>query len=458
MTQDGKPGGAGAFGGVGAAGMGATGKGSTGTAPGTGTGTASGTGAASGPPADGAASGTPRDGEPRRLYRSSHGRIVGGVAQGLAAHLGLPVVWVRVTFAILGMFNGMGLLLYAAFWAFVPLGMDDETVGRDAADREGPPRRHLLLGGMLLLVVLTVVTRFAFGPSYLLPLVIAAVGVIIVWRQADDVRRDRWMHIGATHAGVRAIRSVLGAGLLLAGVIAFLVMQGSGRYLVQVLEASLAIVVGLLLLAGPYLARFAQELGAERRARIRAQERAEVAAHVHDSVLHTLTLIQRHADDPREVLRLARSQERELRAWLYRPDGDTTAEEGPSTLAEAVRAVAGEVEDAHGVQIEVVCVGDCPLDERLGAQLQAAREAMVNAAKYGGSEPVQVYAEVEEREVLIFVRDRGPGFDPDTVPEDRLGVRESIIGRMRRNGGTARVRSTPGEGTEIELEMERAVA
>lgn len=179
--------------------------------------------------------------------------------------------------------------------------------------------------------------------------------------------------------------------------------------------------------------------------RIRAQERAEVAAHVHDSVLHTLTLIQRNAEDAREVTRLARAQERELRAWLNRPEGRGKEEaDEPATLADAVKSTAAEVEDHHGVPVEVVCVGDCPLDDRLLAQMQAAREAMVNAAKYGGEGgAVQVFAEVEGRTVFVSVRDRGPGFDLDAVPDDRMGVRESIIGRMQRNGGTARLRSAP---------------
>jgi signal transduction histidine kinase len=227
------------------------------------------------------------------------------------------------------------------------------------------------------------------------------------------------------------------------------------RHLGPILQASVAVVVGIALLAGPYLVRMMQDLSEERLMRIRAQERAEVAAHVHDSVLHTLTLIQRNAEDPREVARLARAQERELRAWLYRPEGNGREDE-PAGLAEAVRRAAAEVEDAHGVPVEVVCVGDCPLDERLVAQMQAAREAMVNAAKYGGDEAVQVYAEVEESRVFVSVRDRGPGFDLDDVPPDRMGVRESIIGRMRRNGGEARLRSAPGGGTEVELEMDRA--
>lgn len=180
--------------------------------------------------------------------------------------------------------------------------------------------------------------------------------------------------------------------------------------------------------------------------RIRAQERAEVAAHVHDSVLHTLTLIQRNADNAGEVRRLARAQERDLRTWLYKPEGTGKEEaDEPDTVAEAVRRSAAEVEDKHGVPIEVVVVGDCPLDERIGAQMQAAREAMVNAAKYGGDGgAVQVYAEVEGRTVFVSVRDRGPGFDFDSIPADRMGVRESIIGRMERNGGTARLRAVPG--------------
>jgi signal transduction histidine kinase len=231
-----------------------------------------------------------------------------------------------------------------------------------------------------------------------------------------------------------------------------------GGHLGSVLQAALAVLVGVALLAGPYLVRMTQDLSAERLMRIRAQERAEVAAHVHDSVLHTLTLIQRNADSPGEVRRLARAQERELRAWLYRPESWGKEEETePETLAEAVRRTAAEVEDKHGVPLEVVVVGDCPLDEKLTAQIQAAREAMVNAAKYGGDGgPVQVYAEVEGRTVFLSVRDRGPGFDLDAIPADRMGVRESIIGRMERNGGTARVRAAPDGGTEVELEMERA--
>ncbi|HEY9350946.1 MAG TPA: ATP-binding protein, partial [Acidothermales bacterium] len=232
---------------------------------------------------------------------------------------------------------------------------------------------------------------------------------------------------------------------------AFLAIRGQLQDAGRVLLATLVVLIGLLLIAGPYLLRLFRDLSDERLERIRTQERAEVAAHVHDSVLHTLTLIQRNVDDPREVQRLARSQERELRAWLYKPVADPDA-----TLAAALERLAGEVEDAHSVPIEVVAVGDGALDDHSGAALQAAREAMVNAAKYSGAPTISVYAEVEPELLTIFVRDRGRGFDPDDLPEDRMGVRQSIIGRMQRNGGSAVVRSAPGDGTEVKLEMPRS--
>ncbi|QID37803.1 PspC domain-containing protein [Streptomyces albus] len=434
-------------------------------------------------PPQGHASAEPSADEPplRKLYRSAEGRMLGGVARGLAGHLGLPVSWVRIVFIALSVANGLGVLLYAAFWFVVPLG----TGGVGAGHRTGTAglteavagpdglRRRILrkpdkgqLFAVLALIVAIFVTadnlQFGAANTYLWPVVLIGIGVALVWRQADNSRRAHWVEVGRRARLLPLVRSAAGVALVAAGVAGIVVVQGSVSHLGSVLQAALAVLVGIALMAGPYLVRMMQDLSEERLMRIRAQERAEVAAHVHDSVLHTLTLIQRNADKPREVARLARAQERELRAWLYKPAdaaGRTAAEEEsePQTLAEAVKATAAEVEDHHGVPVEVVCVGDCPLDEALGAQLQAAREAMVNAAKYGGEGgAVQVFAEVEGRTVFISVRDRGPGFDPDAVPEDRMGVRESIIGRMRRNGGTARLRTAPGEGTEVELEMERA--
>ncbi|MFI8190681.1 PspC domain-containing protein [Streptomyces sp. NPDC085946] len=412
---------------------------------------------------------------PRKLYRSSDGRWLGGVARGLAGHLGLPVVWVRLVFVGLFMADGLGALLYAAFWFFVPLGVGGVDAQRPPSpittETASDGRRRLIARkpdkGQIVALLLMVVVAMVFVGSvdlssgaraYLWPLVLVGAGVALVWRQADNARRARWMEVGRRRRTVTLLRSVAGVLLVAAGVSGAVVLQGSATHLGSVLQAALAVLVGITLLAGPYLVRMTQDLSEERLMRIRAQERAEVAAHVHDSVLHTLTLIQRNAENAGEVRRLARAQERDLRTWLYNPEGNGKDEaEEPTTLAEAVRRNAAEVEDKHGVPIEVVVVGDCPLDERTGAQMQAAREAMVNAAKYGGEGgAVQVFAEVEGRTVFVSVRDRGPGFDLDAIPADRMGVRESIIGRMERNGGTARLRAVPDGGTEVELEMERA--
>jgi signal transduction histidine kinase/phage shock protein PspC (stress-responsive transcriptional regulator) len=427
-------------------------------------------GAAPGPAA--AASDEP---PPRKLYRSAEGRMLGGVARGLAGHLGLPVSWVRIVILALCVANGLGVLLYAAFWFVVPLGAGGvstpprpRSAATAATDTDGKRRRVVrkpdkgqllaLLALIVAAVMLAEKLQFGRANTYLWPVLLIGLGVVVVWRQADNARRAHWAEVTRRKRLLPIARGMSGVLLVAVGVSGIVVLQGSAQHLGPVLQAALAILAGIALLAGPYLVRMTQDLSTERLMRIRAQERAEFAAHVHDSVLHTLTLIQRSAEDPREVARLARSQERELREWLYRPHGKAKdGAEQPQTLAPAVKKTAGEVEDAHGVPVEVVCVGDCPLDERLGAQIQAAREAMVNAAKYGGEGgTVQVFTEVEGRTVFISVRDRGPGFDLDAVPEDRMGVRESIIGRMQRNGGTARLRSTQGEGTEVELEMERA--
>ncbi|WP_200301858.1 ATP-binding protein [Streptomyces adelaidensis] len=415
---------------------------------------------------------TPRP--PRKLYRSSDGRWLGGVARGLAGHLGLPVTWVRLVFAGLFLADGLGALVYAAFWFFVPLGVggvDSQRPPAIATESSPDGRRRLVARkpdrGQIVALLLMVVVAMVFVGSvdlgqgvraYLWPTVLVAAGVALVWRQADNARRARWAEVGRRRRTITLLRSVAGVLLVTAGVSGIFVLQGSADHLGSVLQAALAVLVGITLLAGPYLVRMTQDLSEERLMRIRAQERAEVAAHVHDSVLHTLTLIQRNADKPNEVRRLARAQERDLRNWLYKPEGTGKDEDDePGTLAEAVRRNAAEVEDKHGVPLEVVVVGDCPLDEGLTAQMQAAREAMVNAAKYGGEGgAVQVFAEVEGRTVFVSVRDRGPGFDLDAIPADRMGVRESIIGRMERHGGTARLRAVPDGGTEVELEMERA--
>lgn len=381
---------------------------------------------------------------PPRLERRADRRLVGGVCAGLAEHLGLEVLVVRLAFAVL-ISAGVGVVAYVALWLLVPQ-RDEPEIRRDLG--------QLFAYGALVLGL----SLFTWGAGALnwavWPVVAGGIGVGIIWQQADPERRRRWVR----NSQAMWLRSIIGTLLVAGGLVAFLAQKIHAGQAGQVLLGSTVVLAGVGVVVAPWLLRLWRDLDTERRERIRSQERAEVAAHVHDSVLHTLTLIQRSAHDPREVQRLARAQERDLRAWLYEPKADAEQD-----LAAAVRKAAAEVEDHHGLPIEVVCVGDCPLDDRLGAMLQAAREAMVNAAKYADGEPgdqgrtssVSVYAEVAGDEVSIFVRDRGKGFDLDAVPEDRMGLRESIIGRMERNGGKAEIRTAPGEGTEVRLEMRR---
>ncbi|SDH50302.1 Signal transduction histidine kinase [Sinosporangium album] len=378
-----------------------------------------------------------------RLLRPVEGRLVAGVAQGAAEQLRLDPVVLRLAFVLLAMVNGIGVVAYAAIWLFTP-----------QRPHEGPPpprdwsqlAAFVAIGFALLTVGWLTGTPAERITAW--PVAVAGIGALILWQQADPGRRQRWMRGASEGASKNRVRTVLGMALVVIGAVGVLAAEGGLAQARNALLFTGVVVGGLALIATPWLAGLWKELRQERRERIRQEERAEMAAHVHDSVLHTLTLIQRNAHDSREVSRLARAQERELRNWLYQPKQDADA-----TLAAAVRRVAAEEEDAHGVPIEVVCVGDRELNPRLSAILQAARQAMVNAAKYSESPVVSVYAEAEPDEVTIFIRDRGKGFDLDAVPEDRMGIRESIIGRMERNGGNARVRTEPGEGTEVMLTM-----
>jgi signal transduction histidine kinase len=216
-----------------------------------------------------------------------------------------------------------------------------------------------------------------------------------------------------------------------------------------------AVAGALLLIGGPWVWRLAVERDVERTARIRSEERSDVAARVHDSVLQTLALIQKHAQEPRRVASLARRQERELRGWLY---GDQPLGDDSASLCAALEAAAGDVEELHGVRVELASAGDCPVDASVSALVLAAREAMVNAAKFAGVEEIDVYVEVSEDAVDVFVRDRGAGFDRTAVPDDRKGIAESIEGRMERAGGRAAIVTGPGNGTEVELHLPRSAS
>jgi signal transduction histidine kinase len=262
--------------------------------------------------------------------------------------------------------------------------------------------------------------------------------------QATDTRILAGVALGLAQVVVGALLVAAGAGLYLTA------EDGVGPR--RALVAAAAVCAGLALVAGPWWWRLSHDLASERRERIRIQERDEMAAHIHDSVLQTLALIQRNCGEPRTVATLARHQERELRTWLY--GHPSPVDEGES-LAAALQRVSDEVEDRHGVNVETVLVGDCPLDERFTALVQSSREALSNAARHSGAAVVSTYLEVEPHQATVFVRDRGCGFDPAAVPGDRRGIAESILGRMDRYGGKAAVRSQPGEGTEVELVMPR---
>lgn len=393
-----------------------------------------------------------------RLTRAVDGRLLGGVAAGLARHLGLDPVVVRLAFMALSV-GGMGIAVYVALYFFVPA--DPEEPGR--APGEADTRRK---GRDISQVVAYVGLAAALGFLFLLfggvfdPLlwfvVFGTLGGVILWQQANPTQRDEWMTsaVGKGGRGSKGSKGVMRAGtgvlLVVVGVIGFLVFQEQLQNARAGLTFAFTLLAGVSLIAAPWIIGLVRERDQERRERIRNAERAELAAHIHDSVLHTLTLIQRRAEDPREVQRLARVQERALRSWLYQRPADAD-----TTVSPALERVAAEVEEEHGVPIEVVCVGDCPMDDALSAMLRAAREAMVNASKYAGTDTISVFGEVDQEEVLVFVRDRGAGFDMDGIPEDRMGVRGSILGRMERHGGSARIRTEPGEGTEVQLRMPR---
>ena len=405
---------------------------------------------------------------PRRALRDLDGGILGGVAAGLAEHLGWPVAWIRAGFAAASLFGGLGVLYYAGLWLVLPAGAPTlaDAPGVSAARRGGrsPGRRRtpgdtgllIALAALVVGVALLLADQTNTG-LFVAPILLALTGVALVWRQADAAERDRRLSGESGHRpgaaelilgrGGWASYARLGVGLLLllAGIWAFALRTGSLAVAGQsVLAAALAL-AGAVLTIGPWLARLSADLGEERAERVRSQERADVAAHLHDSVLQTLALIQKSAADPATVTRLARAQERDLRTWLF------TSPQAGGALADALRREAAAVEDTYGVPVEVVCVGDAPAQDAL---VQAAREAMVNAAKHSGAPRVDVYAEAGADRTEVFVRDRGAGFDLDAIPEDRQGIRASIQQRIERHGGSARLTSAPGVGTEVELRME----
>ncbi len=406
------------------------------------------------------------------LRRPEHGRVLGGVAAGLALHLGVSVRLVRLLLVLLTPVGGVGAALYVFWWVTIPVGDPAAVAGAErpaALSRLSRPQGEgaapaverlrrlpwteiavglaLLAGAVALLLTRT---GASIGNTWVVPVLLLVAGAALAWSQLDAMQQER-------RAGARRQVSVLrlAGGLVIAGVGVLLLVgqEAPPGALVQSTIAAVAVLGGVALVLAPWWLRLVRELGDARAARERESERADIAAHLHDSVLQTLALIRARADDPTEVARMARAQERELRAWLY----DDRPEPGTSVAA-VLAAIVAEIEDTRtgpegeAVTIETVVVGDTEPDANTDALLQATREALLNAVRHGRP-PVSLYLEAGPEEVEVFVRDRGDGFDPDAVPSDRFGVRESILGRVRRRGGRAAVVGKDGGGTEVRLRV-----
>jgi len=405
---------------------------------------------------------------PRKATRDTEDVWLGGVASGLARHLGLPTLWVRVGFIALAALGGVGVAFYAGLWIFLPSDarFADEAPGLASASRGGRrPRRTRRLADVgpvvavgALALGLVILAQTLIGPGFLFwPIQLGVIGVAVLWRQADEAQRERWVDTSGRINPVQAViglgglaswlRLLAGVGLIAGGITLFAIRSGSVGTARDVLVASALAVGGIALTLGPWMYRLASDLTAERAERLRTQDRADLAAHLHDSVLQTLALIQKNAADAPTVARLARAQERDLRSWLYDDRSPLSA-----SLVAALRDVAAEIEDAHGVPVEVVTVGDLPMTTALEPLVLAAREAVANAAKHSGAARVDVFAEAGAAQAEVFVRDRGVGFDPESIASDRQGVRGSIVDRMTRHGGRADVQSSTA-GTEIRLTM-----
>jgi signal transduction histidine kinase len=398
------------------------------------------------------------------LRRGREDRLVGGVAAGLAARTGLDPTVVRTAFVLAALLGGFGAAAYVVAWLLVPVVGEDSNIASEALT-DG--RGIALAAGLASLLVVVLLIASALGAGWLgslaWPLTISAVGLVLIWRNAPADEQATMRRVAEPLLGWsgdnRRSRIVLRASiasLLLACGLAALLAGHPSKALLRPLGGVVLVTAAIVVVLAPWWLRIARDLVVERQARARAEERADMAARVHDSVLQTLALIQRRADEPRQVVQLARAQERELRSWLFSGRAPGSVDGEGMTLEAGVGLIQREVEAQYGVAVEVVTVGDCKLDDDLSALLAAAREATVNAVKWSGADVVSLFAEVEPASVSLFVRDRGRGFDPEAVPEDRKGLAESVRARMARRGGTATVRSVRGEGTEVSLTMPRA--
>ena len=376
------------------------------------------------------------------ISRRQEGRLIAGVAGGIADRLGIVDLYVRAGFLVLALIWGIGAIVYLVLWAITL----DRTEDRPPAPHAGEHRKagYLLIfaGGLLVLRTIGVWS----GDQLVWPGAAVILGVAFLMDRRDIDPRSAILALFDPDSGGFRSRTVIGILLLAIG----LSILGAAAVpaVETVLLAVLVTGVGMAVLFGPWVWRLVADLGAERNKRIREEERANMAAHLHDSVLQTLALIQR-ADDPRRVVTLARVQERELRRWLY----DSTPADGQELLSRVLQKEVDRIENTFDVPVELVTVGDRPVDDHVRAMVAAAGEALTNAARHSGAVQISVYSEVTEDSADVWVSDLGRGFDSREVAPDRRGIAESIVGRMQSHGGTANVTSEPGEGTEVHLRL-----
>jgi signal transduction histidine kinase/phage shock protein PspC (stress-responsive transcriptional regulator) len=399
------------------------------------------------------------------LRRSKDARFIAGIAEGLSKRTGIDVTIVRVGLVLFGLASGTGVAAYVLAWLFLPEeGETGNIAQRALVDRRGITVALAFAPALVAFLIIGAAVGAGWLDSIAWPAFVSAAGLVLIWRNAPEYERAVLDHFvqpalnlampeGRSFKRISA-RVVVGVVLLAGGLTAILMGHPSHIFL-RLLGGVVLVLGAFVVVFGPWWLGVARDLVVERQARALAEERANMATRVHDSVLQTLALIQRRADNPQEVSQLARAQERELRSWLFSGGAPGASDGDDETVGAGVQRIQREVESAHGTEVEVVTVGDCDLDDNLRELLAAAREATVNSAKWSGAPVVSLFAEVEPEKVSIFVRDRGTGFDEDAVPPDRKGVSESIYGRMGRHGGTAEVRSSLGEGTDVALEMPR---
>ena len=374
--------------------------------------------------------------------RRREDRVIAGVAGGMADRLGVGDLYVRAGFLVLALIWGIGGIIYLALWAVTA----DRTHHPQPVSQESDQRK----AGFLLVFAGALLVLRAIGiwssDQLVWPGAAVILGVAFLMDRRDIDPRSAILAIFDPDSGRYRSRAVIGILLLVVGLS---IMGAAAVPAVETVVLAVVVTgVGMAVLFGPWVWRLVADLGAERSKRIREEERADMAAHLHDSVLQTLALIQR-TEDHRRVVTLARVQERELRRWLY----DSSPVNGQELLSRALYQEADRIENTYDVPVELVTVGDRQLDDHVRAMVAAAGEALTNAARHSGADQISVYSEVTEGSTDVWVSDLGRGFEAGRVAADRRGIAESIVGRMENHGGTATIASVTGEGTEVHLQL-----